>query len=203
MFSFPLHARPLLTHFLKELWSSRWGSSSRPRLCPVKYVRSASGSRSQEKLQCAAHGLGFILDRLASEKQHAGFTSCPEDSQGLQSLWKILRVTVLSSHINQNVGIILPSVVLSEIQGNNPGQTSHLCRSKNDSDERANNIVAPEHLDYLGSREGFAEISEVTDKHFHVCEGLNCFLKPNQELNSSWGLTHLPPCFWSTENSGA
>lgn len=142
MFSFPLHARPLLTHFSEELWSSRWGLSNRPRLCPVQYVPSASGSWSQEKRQCAADGLGFIQGRLASEKQHAGVTSCLKKSHRLQVPWKILFVIVFSSHVNQNImlcaGIILPLVVPSEIQRNNPGQTSHLCRSKHDSGKRTN-----------------------------------------------------------------
>lgn len=207
MFSFPLHARPLLTHFSKELWRSRWGSSSCPWLCPVQYVPNASGSCSQEKLHRAAHGPGFKWDRLASVKQHAGFTSYLEKSQGLQALWKIPCVTVFSSHVNQNIrlcaGIILLLVVLAEIQRSNPCQTSLLYRSNQDSGERAN-VVAPEGLDSLGAREGFAGISEVINKHFHVYEGSNCFLKPSQELNNNQALTHMPSSLlWGLKTVGA
>lgn len=63
--------------------------------------------------------------------------------------------------------------------------------------------MAPEGLDSLGAREGFAGISEVIDKHFHVYEGSNCFLEPSQELNNNQALTDMPvPCLGSTENCG-
>lgn len=123
MFSFPLHARPLLTHFSKELRRSRWDSSSRPRLLLAKYVPSASlpGSWSQEQLQPAAQGPSSTEDSLAPEKQHTGFTSCVlKISSASEVLRKILYVTTFSSYVNRDLilyaGIIFSPEVLSEAQ---------------------------------------------------------------------------------------
>lgn len=52
---------------------------------------------------------------------------------------------------------------------------------RQDSDERANTLSLLSVWILLGAREGFAGISEVIDKHFHIYEGLNCFLEPSQE----------------------
>lgn len=64
--------------------------------------------------------------------------------------------------------------------------------------------MAPEGLDSLGAREGFAGISEVIDKHFDAYEGSNCFLKSSQELNNNHVLTHMPsPLLWGLKTVGA